>query len=622
MGALGTLVLAGALSLWVLWRPWRDGFWLLVGVTVLVPATIGVPSPFGDALTIHRAVVLALVLGLLVHRERVADHRPLVQPPPVVGALAVYVAGALVAGVLLADLPTDFSQAVLDWLKTLDQLVVLAVAVALVRLRGAEHAAQVVATVAGITVVLAGVEAVAGRSVSGLLFDTSIGGEAAADALESRAGGDRVRVGAEFALQLGWMLLTMLPLAVMGVLHRYRRRLVALGGVGPAALAVTVVISAVAVAVLATRTRSALVVLPLVVLLLALLVRRTAVRLALPLVATAGAVALLQPEVQGMLSTSVDPGAIAVRFERLPSVLAATGDDALLGLGFAGLDARGIPTTDISYLLTYAETGAVGLVLLLLAAGLALAWCLRGVSGVRGMGGDAADHRHAVAGAGAVAAATMLLGGAAFDAFSLGNSARLFWIVVAVGGVAGETLVGRHRVPGLRPGLVTTAAAAGLVVGVVALTLAPRAATARYLFTTVPTETEAVVEIGGGYTGLVYVMTVCDALAAGAPEPLERGECHNLPEVPGGGEIRLVAEAPAQVTEGADALEAHARDSLGIEAFELHALERPSTQAPSALRAAPAWVPLLLVGLALVVPSRRPEEDPTPAQMPPPLVRR
>lgn len=617
MGTLVALVLAGGLSLWALRAPWRAGLGLLVGVTVLVPATIGVPNPVaGDALTIHRAVLLALCLGLAVHRDQVIDHRRLVQPPPVVGALAVYVGVALMAGVLLAEAPTDFSQAVLDWLKTLDQLLVLAVAVVLVRARGAEHATRVVAVVTGITVLLAGVEALTDRSISGLLFDPAIGGPAAVDALETRGGGERVRVGAEFALQLGWMLLTMLPLAVVGLLHRYRRWLAALGGDGPAALAVTAVVGAVAAAVLATRTRSALVALPLVVLLLALLVRRTAVRLSLPLVAVAGALALAQPEILGRLSTGVDPGAIAVRFERLPSVLVATADSAALGLGFAGLDARGIPTTDVSYLLAYAETGAVGLVLLLLAGGLGVAWCLRGLRG------DALDPGHVLAGAGGVAAATMLVGGAAFDAFSLGNSARLFWIVVAVGGVAGERLVGPHRLPALRPRLVTTMAAAGLAVGLLAVALAPRAATARYLFTTVPTETEAVVDIGGAYTGRVYVRTVCEALVVGAPAPLEHANCRDLPDVPGGGEVRLVAETPAAVVQGADALEAQARDALGIEAFELHPLELPSTNAPPALRAAPVWVPLLLVGLAVVVPRRRRRADPDTVERAPVTVGR
>lgn len=608
MGAVTALLLAAGLSLWALLSPWRAGLALLVGTTLLVPATVGVPNPVVDGvLSVQRAVLLALVAGLLLRHDR-APAGLRTRPPPIVAVLGVYVAVAFVAGVLLAAPPAELGQSLREWLRTVDQLLVLVVTVVLVRARGARHAAVVVTAVAALTVVVAGVEVVAGRSVSGLLFDPAIGGGAVGDALELRTGGVRARAGAEFALQLGWLLVAMLPLAVVGLRERLTgtrraREGVPVPGSGRRALLVGVLLLAGAAAVLATQTRSALLALPLVVALTAVLVRDTSVRLVLPLVGGGAVLAAAAVGITARLGEAADPGSIAVRFERLPTILAAANDSPFLGLGFAGLDARGVPTTDISYLLSYAETGAVGLTLLLLALGTGVAWSARGVVAGR-------DPLQRIAAAATVGAGAMVVGGLAFDAFSLGSSGRLFWILVAIGGVAGERLAGPHRLPSLRPGLLVTSVTVAAVFGVACLLLGPRPVAARYLFTTAPTETEALVDVGGGFVGEVLSTTVCDALEAAVPPPADRYECRVLPSTGGLAEVRIVAGSAEEVDVASEQVRQYALATLGVGSFEASPVEEPEVEPPVGFGSAPAWMPVLALGLAVLVPSRRPQRRP------------
>jgi hypothetical protein len=410
--------------------------------------------------------------------------------------------------------------------------------------------------------------------------------------LETRDGSTRIRGGEEFALAYGWVLAALTP-AMLAV--RVRR----LGPVVPALGLVGCLLGAywsfsrsaplgfaVAFAVVAVGLRS----------------WRVTAGLAAATVALVSA-GLLLPSLSHRFSSAADEGALLVRSARRPAVLEAVADRPLQGLGLTGVADLGIGETDQSFLLSYGETGVVGVVLLV-----GVVACGLGAAG-RGVRGPVTDAR---------AAATVALGGAAvlsaagavFDAFAVRGSADLLWLLVAVGVAAAETSSARlpWRLPSAHQLAVRTGGvvmAVGVGAGVAVLWPAHTAVTAQ--FATLTTTREA-----GGYdpvdTGRSLVKTVCGvATAIDRRSPGVSVDCHGVEPAAGVGELRVAARSADEAVRTVAAIVSTTREKTRVTALRLSALGPPVRGRPSAVWTAPVSAGLGALLLAVLVPFQRRE---------------
>ncbi|MGZ6792664.1 MAG: O-antigen ligase family protein, partial [Mycobacteriales bacterium] len=409
---------------------------LLVLVVLVLPAATRLPNGVTALPTATRLTALAVAAGL-VRRHGTGPFRR----TPLHLAAGAYALVVLATGVLLAGPELSTGRTVTAWLDLLDPLLVGAVALACTRVAGPRAAVRAVAVAALVVVLLGAVEHVTGSSLAARL----VGG----GPLETRAGQTRVRVGADFALALAWTLAAVAP--AVAVQLRRRLPLAVLGLLGCLLVAYW------------TFSRSAPVgfAVALGVLVLALRDRRAGAAV-LVVGALLGVVVAGSPGLRERFTSGVDQGAIDVRGQRAPVVLDATSRHPVAGLGLSGVKALGVPETDDSFLLAYAETGVLGAVALivLLATGAVLVG--RGLRGPPSPGREAA----AVALGGLLA---LVVAGAVFDAFAVRGTAALLALLLAAGLAAAEQVAGpapdvdlRRDVPHVRVAVVGLAVVAGM----------------------------------------------------------------------------------------------------------------------------------------------------------------
>lgn len=555
-------------------RP-ATGFALLVAVIVLLPADLVVPNGVTPLPTLARVAVLAMGIGLLLRRERVWALTP-------VHLTAVaFAVTTLITGVLLAPTGVRVRDAALDWVSLVEPLAVFAVALAALRAAPDPRlAVRVLGGVTGVAVVLALLERVTGQSWGQLLGSMT-------GPLETRAGQPRVRVGAEFGLEFAWMLGALLPAALVAA----RRR-----GV----LVELATLAGVLIAAYWSFSRSA----PLAfVLALGLLAwgNRDRLLAGAGLVLTVALVllALALPTVSGRFSVDVDAGAIAVRSERLPIVLAAAAERPLQGIGLSATTGLGVPTTDNSFLRAYVTTGAVGAVVLLVALGCGLVAAARGVRGPPGP--DRSTAAAALAGA-----VVLVVAGVVFDALQVRGTANLLWLLIAVGVAASERQVGWQEllpfwrdVPALRAGLVVS----GLAVGVTVALSWPihTAVTARF------DSLSPAALVGPGNpvaVGRRLVATTCATAELYSTRADEvQLDCRDLNSSAGTGELRAQAPDAARASAALGDLARIVSTQTQVTQLRLTALGPPETGRPTVVRTAPVWLPLSVLLLVLLVPS-------------------
>jgi len=568
------LLLLGLAAL-VVRRPPAAGFALLAATIVLLPADLVVPNGYSPLPTVTRVVVLAAAAGLLL------SHRQAFAVTPVHLAAALFALATLVTGVALAPTGVRPRDAALDWVSLVEPLAVFVVALG--ALRATEYrplAMRVLGRVTVAAVVIAVLERALGISWGQLVG--GIGGP-----LEMRAGESRVRVGSEFALAFAWTVGALVPTAIVAA----RRR-------GP--LTELAVFTGCLLAAYWSFSRSA----PLAfavgigVLIAADRDRRLAVGAAATAVGLASVFAFV-PTVSDRFATAVDPGAIAVRTERLPILLEAAAQRPLQGIALSGTDRLGVSTTDNAFVLAYVETGVLGAALLVFLLGCGLVCAARGLCGPAGP--DRTTCAAAVAGA-----LVLVTGGVVFDSLQVRGTADLLWLLLAVGVAASERTVGRQALP--RPWrdvpLVRVALVAGaLAAGVVWSYAAPSHTAVTVTFETLPPA--RLTGFGDPVDeGRRLIGTTCAvAEVYAARDDGVSLDCRDLNGPSGVGELRAQAADVERATQALVELRQLVVEQTRVRSLTFRLVTPPQTGRPTVARTAPVWLPLSMLLFVLFVPS-------------------
>lgn len=566
------------------WRadPQR-ALWILVLTVVLVPGSLPVPLGPG-VLTVHRAVLVAALAGLLRRTHRGELPWTVWSLPPVGQRLLLLVGVAALLGVGLVQPETDPGSAARNWQDLVAQAVFLLAFLVLLRaspdpLAGAKALAIAALLAAGIAVL----ERLTGSSYARAWFRAapSLLDTEQAQRLAVRGGEVRVRAAADFTLAYAWTAAAAVPvLVVLATLQRRARPWLLF--LGLPLLLLTVVL---------TYTRSVIAPLLAVVLLIAAVLRDSAVRAATAAAVVVGFYAVLSStSLEHQFTAAVDQGSIDVRVERLPVIGDLLAHHAYGGLGISGLFSQGIPATDSSYVLTYAELGVIGLAVLA-----AVLLCAVG-GALAGTRSRVPEERLVALGAG-LGALLLVAGSFTFDCFSSPASAETFWLLVALGLVAGDGQPGWAHAPGPRT-------RAALVLGAVALGLglrwtAPTHVAQTWQFESLATYPATVA--AATFTGTQLRATACRTIKQALPDTTQT--CASSVG-PGQGVLRL-----------------EAKDLIGLEAARSRAITavhaiRPLSQlrlmprgpaeegTPTPLRTAPVW--LAVFAATVLVPLRRP----------------
>jgi len=588
------LVLLGLLVV----LPVRPAFALFTGSLLLVPDTLRLP--ISEQLLLLRLVPLAFLVGLLLRNRRGELPLGAFRPTAATFGLVGFAVVAWVVGVLGAEsgLPPAFSRDA--WLVVLEQLLVLVAATAAVRAIGSVRAAATLATTALVVAAIGIVERVTGDGYAQRIFswvpDQRAGG--IGGRLEERSGEVRPRVAARYSLAFAWQATMLLPIvAAVAVARRHSMRIATIG--------------LVLVAIALTASRSAYLGIAVGLLGFAALSRRRGVVLATGLLLALGAlVAVTTGLYDDAFQAPEASGSNAVRDERAPVVLDVASTDPLTGLGYGSLLARGLPTTDSSWLQLYAELGAVGIVALVLSLALALAAMLPALKDrTRG-----SPERLVAAGC-AMGVALSLVGAASLDLFTGRQSTHVLWVLVAIGVVAAEEVRGGDRTDTGALGdawrrLVRhpEVPLIGLMVGVLVLALGPRLATTELDLQVLPPGTDAVAATPDTFVGRTLGHTVCDLIETGAEDAGASASCI-LPFGAGSGAIRARIVSDDRITTQRASEGAYAAASERVPSTAVLAMRVEDESIPAPVRTAPLWGAAAGAVLVLLVPSRR---DPRP----------
>lgn len=583
MGLLLLLVVVALCRL--AWRgtPFQ-AFAVFVGTIALVPGSLTLPALPG-ILTVHRVVLVVAGLGLLRRCHRRELPWSIWRPPALAWRLLLVVGLFGLLGLGLLQPHTDAGVAARSWEAMASQLPVLLVAVAFVRaIDDLPQALSAIVVAAVATGVVALGEAATGLSYARAWFHLrpSLLGLDQAQVLATRGSHVRVRAASDFTLAFTWVTEAMVPLLlVLAVVRRSARRVLLLLGF-PVLVA----------AVVLTYSRTAVVPLILVVVVLGVLLRTRDVRVAAgALFAVAVFEVASGAALVGQFSTTIDTGSIDVRVERLPVVGALVAGHPWTGLGLGGLVAQGITVTDSSYLQAYGEVGVLGLaalVAVLLSAVLECATAMRT---------PARPDRLVALGA-TLSLVVLLLGTFTFDAFAAPAVAETFWVVAAVGVVAQDGLRAPRPVP-----MAVRAAAVGaaLLAGLVLVWTAPTHTAQTWRFDALlpyPATVQAAT-----YTGSQLRSTVC-VLAEEAARP-RHITCQDAGDGPGQGILRLEAPTTPALLAERDRVLAAVHQARPLAYLQLEDAGAAHRGSPTGLRTAWGWLPLLVGLLVLPVPGRR-----------------
>jgi hypothetical protein len=557
-------------------KPGRVGFTILVGSIVLLPASLVLPNGLTSLLTVHRVVLIGLLLGLVVRRG--PDDRW--RPTPTTLAFLLYLVVVLVTGVLLAAPGLDSGEVLEKFLNIAEQPLVLIACLAIVR--SDAEPSWYLKPLAGVLMVSAGiatVEHVTSSSWSQWIFNglPSQKGNAAATDLAVRDGIRRVRAGNEYPLGFAWVAAALLPAFIVVALRRKR-------WVGT----VLVLGSAmVAGGIYWSFARSALVGMIVALVILAVAARDHRVSAVVVAGAALGIAAFVAaPALSHHFSSSVDQGSIDVREQRIPIVLDAVAERPWTGLGLTGLRLIGLPGTDATYLLTYGELGAGGLAAL-------VGLLLIAVIGVaRGAAAPTARSRAPTAAvlAGAV---TLVVAGLAFDAMALVGTADVLWVLVGVGLAMAERTQGAVSLRAV-PDLYAPIAAAAALVGVGVVIAAPTHYAQEVNFSTLPTQRQ-VAPYNPVVTGDSLVDTVCDVVRAKTRfMPGVETSCRNLFTAPGVGTFRVSSSSSDRTIEAVAELR-QAAIGAGVTDLALDASTPVEEGRATSATTAPLWLSLVVL---------------------------
>ena len=580
------VVLVGALAATVVAARARPTvtFGILVAETFLFPAVLQVPGTPTGLLTVHRLVLVGVLIGTVRAVRRGSLPTGAFVPTVMHLSLVLYCFVTLVLGVLLAGDEIGLTFALHRWLMVLDAAVFFVVAVAHLRGRRdlVDAARFPVVVIAGM-LCIAVFERITGSSY-GAVIARWVGQPEQAFSLESRAGAVRVRASADFSLALGGIIVIVLPLllVVAGRMRSWR-------WTAPVVIAAPVLVWTYARSAYGTGAVVFLFLLVTGALGAPLVIRSlVGLWLALPLIVSGEAIDLA-------FRSESAAGAIDARVDRLPLVLELVSRQPFTGLGFTGLESRvGLATTDSAFLLLYAETGVVGLValVLVLVSGIAVV-----ASGVRSR--DLVLRSFALAAVAATIA--MVAASFAFDTLSSPQALRPFLLVVAFGAVAAERTRGGRPDPlarGIAPRRLAAFSAA-FVLGVAIAAAAPGTEAREYRFTVFAADAAASGSWPGDFGGKVLVNTLCHHAEVLAEELDVDVQCYRDVSTPSVdvGRLRVAGDDVA-----ARSAELERRLRAVQPATRFHPVAEDLDAAPAAFRTAPTWLPLLVGGLLFLVP--------------------
>lgn len=596
MPAFLLAILSIAVFLFLFFGPLRWALATLVGVSFLIPSALTLPYTASAFLTIHRLGLAVFAVGLVRRAFRGEVPQDALRPTLVHVALVAWAGLAFVVGVLYGDRDVPVLVAVDSWLFVFDQFAFFTVVITAVRAIG--DIPWVARVVGGIVVLAAGIavaEHFTGSSYGRWFFANAEAQTPPPGSfpLETRGTQVRVRAAADFALAYAWSAVIMFPL-VLAVASSVRRRIaVVLPGV-------------VLLSVVWSYSRSAYAGLG-AVLFVVLVGSRFHRRIA-AFVVLGGLAALLTLGYQQVVRSTFDApdttGSTEVREERLPAVLDIPQARPYLGVGLAGLASRGIESTDASFLLTYAELGAIGLSAFALVIVIALrrvAPALRAPPGVERLVGVAAL-------AGVLAG---LIGAFAYDGFHVG-SARPFWLLGALGVAVAERVPARAPLAFPRYRLLLPLA--GVLAGVWLFGWwTPRAA-ATFKFTALRTSDVVISQGDIDFVGRLMINSACTSMRIAAlSHPDVTFNCYDLRTFAGLGQFRIEARDARTLEAVFFSL---SRAGSAVRGFYPYLVRIDHETVPTWVRTAPLGGGAAGLGLALLLPRirlRRPQLVPAPA---------
>ena len=516
---------------------------------LLIPAYLLLPVSGFSGSGVTRIVFLAFAVSFVRRVQTGEIEREALRPPRLLLGLILGILLIGVAGVGLSSTELTFQETGSTWLIYLDQAVMLWIGIVVTRTIGGRRVADVLIAALAATVAVGAWEHLSGSAWSQLLPVTDASARLLAS-LEDR-GGARVRSGAPFALELGWVIVVLVPLVVERAWSR----------VAPAwRLGLVALLGSSAAVILWTRSRSALVAVGVtaavfvVVMLLSAGLRR---RPAWPAVAGAMFVGVL------LLSTDfagdvfdIDQSAQStgrdVRLDRLPGILEEVAERPITGLGLGGLRPAGYVTPDNGWVLLYASSGVVGLAVYATLVLLAL------VTAGMAMRAPPGPDRY-IAVAVLVGMVAWVVANATYDASNLGMSGPLFWLLAGTGTAMAERI---DRPTGLvvPPPVAVGAALAVLVVSVIVAIASPTHVARRYQFQDLPTTLLARTSVGyetPAYRAEATVCEVMDALSEQSPD----------------GSIDCVHPGVYQPNSGAYSVQVHGIGRMRTEASSVRALD-------------------------------------------------
>lgn len=576
---------AVALIVVILFARLRIGFAIVVASTVLLPGSLAVRNPVTTYALFTRILLVALAVKLLFAIHAGVVSRRILRWTTLHTAFVVFLAAEFVVGVVFTDAVVRAPNTAAAALLLVDQFLFFAVALACVR--AIDDLRWVLGLVGVVLLASAGIgviEHFTKGSWGHFLYGHEVRGITASDELTTRASDVRVKGGAEYALQYGWVTAMLLP-ALLAWLGSLRTRLTRW---------VPGTIGAVGVVLLAeywSFSRTSLAAFAVVAVVTAIAARNPRLLLFTGCALAAGVllfvfVTRLQQGFVGLPSGPVD-----VRSRRLPLILQIGMAHPWRGIGLGGLSSVGVPTTDSTYLQLYGDTGIVGVV-----AGLALISCA-GFCCLRGL--RSADRVVRLAAAAALAATlAMLVGGGAYDALRSLSSSRPFWLVVAVGVVAAERSGATLPAFVRRPRWLVAGALVGAeLIGVVTYAVAPVHYAVQYQFQTLPILRE-LLPSNPLNIGSTYANSVCGIVEAEERRhPNAVFDCALPDQASGVGTLRIQAPTASEVRQLAGDVRT-AVASGPLRAFDLSIRSPMRSGRDTPLGWAPLWLPLS-VALAL-----------------------
>lgn len=562
---------------------------VLAVAILVVPAPLQVPFTGARYVTFHHLLTLAGVARLGLSRRR-----PTVIAPQV--ALVVLILIALIAGIAVAPEAGPLDAARFRMVSLLDQVAFLSVALLLARQAGARAVVSAAAIAVLVGSAVAAAEHLTAGSLGHALFSPFPLGQglSAAFPLAARLDSRRVRAGAEFALQFGWLVVAFTPaLIVMARRWGGRRYGVLLASAGLVACVASVYWS---------FSRSALVAVVGAALLTVLLLRdRVLIALVGGASGLAAIAAVVVPAVTAHLAIESGAGSLAVRGQRLAPAMEVASRHPYRGTGLGQLITAGFPTTDQAFLLEYVELGVLGAVALVVVLASALQLVGRALLA-------APEEDRDLAVAAAVGVLAFVASCFAYDAFTLEQGTHQLWLFAA----AAAVMIRSDRVARV-PLLAraTSVGAIGLLVGTIVLAVAPAHSAQRFVFTTVPLQVEAERTYDNVTIAKVLVTTVCEAVRAGARDD-ERVDCSDSFRAAGTGFLRVQAATPYALKRAVGRLTALARDSAEVRYLQVVPIEPPRTGSDTWAATAPVWLALGGFGLSALWRPRGRRSEPAP----------